>query len=76
MEIAPYCLNEAQQYNSGDPLSANPYGWSNITNLLFIDSPAGTGYSINKDPNFVHDDSTTSKDLFFAVKEFFNSKFP
>jgi hypothetical protein len=48
-EISPYVLSENQTYESGGDLSYNPYNWATLANLLFIDSPAGTGFSINSD---------------------------
>lgn len=76
MEIGPYCLGPNTPYKAGDPLTPNPFGWTNITNLLFIDSPAGTGYSLNQDPSYTHTDSNTAKDLLSALKDFFTNKFP
>ncbi len=75
-EISPYCLNDSQQYKPGDSLDFNPYGWSNLTNLLFIDSPAGVGFSINRDQNYVYNDANTAMDNIFALKNFFSNKFP
>jgi cathepsin A (carboxypeptidase C) len=42
---------------------------------LFIESPAGVGYSINKDPSFKYSDSSTLVDNFDALLDFF-VKFP
>lgn len=55
---------------------ANPYSWSNISNLLFIDSPAGVGLSINEDQTYRYTDSNTADDNLKAVLYFFEKKFP
>jgi serine carboxypeptidase-like clade 1 len=75
-EISPYCLDASQKYEAQDILKFNPYGWSNLTNMLFIDSPAGVGYSINKDVNYVYNDANTAKDNLLALKYFFRINFP
>jgi len=43
---------------------------------LFIDNPAGVGYSINKDSKFVYNDKNTAQDTMDALVDFFTSKFP
>lgn len=44
--------------------------------MLFIDAPAGTGFSINNDNKFVYNDPNTASDNLYALKYFFRSKFP
>jgi len=71
----PYCLDAATLYNTSSLLKFNQYGWLNLTNLLFIDSPAGVGYSINNDPSYQYNDANTAKDSIIALKYFFSNKF-
>ena len=72
----PYCLNESSEYIPDATLPFNQYGWLNLTNLLFIDTPAGVGYSINNDSKYQFNDVNTAKDNVFALKYFFSNKFP
>lgn len=74
-EIGPYFLDEGIRYKVGNELSENPYSWDKLSHLLFIESPAGVGYSINKDPNFKYSDPSTLVDNFDALLDFF-VKFP
>ncbi len=41
------------------------------SNLLFIDTPAGVGYSINNDTKFIYNDKSTTKDNLDALIYFF-----
>lgn len=61
-EISPYVLEEGQAYEGKSNLTFNPYTWLNLSNLLFIDSPAGTGYSLNFESNPDYNDENTAKD--------------
>ena len=44
MNTAPYTLDKLR--TSGDPYAANPYSWTALGNLLYIDAP-NTGFSYN-----------------------------
>jgi serine carboxypeptidase-like clade 2 len=57
-------------------LTQNPFSWLNLTNLLFIDGPAGVGFSVNKDPNYKYNDKNTAQDSLDALIDFFTNKFP
>jgi len=56
-------------------LIENPYTWNKRANLLFIDNPAGVGYSYG-DPNnlkhdLLHNDISSSDDVFKMIKMFY-----
>lgn len=74
-EIGPYYLEDGVNYKPGDSLTFNKYSWHNISNLLFLESPAGVGFSYNTDSKFEYNDVQTAQDNFVALTEFYN-KFP
>ena len=53
----------------------NEYAWYNTANMLYIESPAGVGYSLNKNENLTTDDITQSRDAMTALLDFY-IKFP
>lgn len=54
----------------------NNYSWNKITHMLYLDSPAGVGFSIAKsDSDRITDDWITSSNSHSALKSFFQ-KFP
>ena len=74
-EIGPYYLEDGANYKVGDSLTLNQYSWHNLTNLLFLESPAGVGYSYNLNTTFEYNDVQTAQDNFIALVEFYK-KFP
>lgn len=46
-----------------------------IANMIFLESPAGVGYSYSDDGNYFTDDDQTAQDNYAAVQNFF-VKFP
>eukprot|EP00762_Andalucia_godoyi_P000785 ANDGO_03848.mRNA.1 Serine carboxypeptidase-like 49 len=49
----------------------NPYAWIHLANLVLLDQPIGTGFSVAVHPNDVpNDDFTVAEDLFSALKSF------
>lgn len=68
-------MEEGVQYKKGDSLTFNKYSWHNVSNLLFLESPAGVGFSYNTDSSFQYSDGQTAGDNLQAVQDFFR-KFP
>ena len=74
-EIGPFYLEEGIRYKVGDQLYQNEYSWHQKSHLLFLESPAGVGYSINSDDSFSYNDETTATDGLSALTDFF-AKYP
>lgn len=57
--------------NADKTLSFNPYAWNTITNMVFIESPAGVGFSYSDDTaNYVTGDSQTAIDNYNLIQAF------
>ena len=49
----------------------NPYSWNNNANILFLESPPGVGFSINKDTAYQANDTRSAQDNLKAIQEWF-----
>uniref|UniRef100_T1KQA4 Carboxypeptidase n=1 Tax=Tetranychus urticae TaxID=32264 RepID=T1KQA4_TETUR len=67
-ELGPFRMNESE-------LVVNPYAWNQVANIIFLESPAGVGYSYSDDQVYIHNDDKTSTNNLLALKSWFN-KFP
>ncbi|KAK7105695.1 lysosomal protective protein-like isoform X2 [Littorina saxatilis] len=69
-ENGPFRVRE-----DGVTLETNPFSWNNVANVLYIESPAGVGFSYASDKNYVTDDDLTSLENYAAMRDFLR-KFP
>ena len=44
-EVALFYENGPYAFSADGTLESNPYSWNEISNLLFVDQPIGTGFS-------------------------------
>ncbi|KAK4340262.1 hypothetical protein RND71_041724 [Anisodus tanguticus] len=59
-ELGPFRVN-----NDGKTLSLNEFAWNNLANVLFLESPAGVGFSYsNRSSDYVTGDKQTSEDSY------------
>ncbi|XP_072259935.1 lysosomal protective protein-like [Pyxicephalus adspersus] len=56
----------------GHTLKSNPHSWNKIANMLYLESPAGVGFSYADDKTYETNDTQTALDNHMALKEFFH----
>ncbi|CAD6197731.1 unnamed protein product [Caenorhabditis auriculariae] len=69
-EMGPYVANL-----DGKTLRKNEYSWNKLASVVYIEAPAGVGYSYATDGNITTNDDLTSLENYEAVKLFFK-KYP
>ncbi|TKS70110.1 Lysosomal protective protein [Collichthys lucidus] len=69
-ENGPFHVND-----DGATLYENTFSWNKIANVLYVESPAGVGYSYSDDKDYATDDNQVADDNYRALQSFF-SKFP
>jgi cathepsin A (carboxypeptidase C) len=70
IENGPYRVK-----SDGKTLIEDSYSWNSLANILYLESPAGVGYSYQENNIHKTDDNQTAKDNYLALKKFFE-KFP
>lgn len=71
-EIGPFRIKP-----DGKTLSLNPYSWNKLANLLFLESPAGVGFSYSNTTTdlYTAGDQRTAEDAYIFLTEWFE-RFP
>lgn len=59
----------------GKTVVYNKYSWNQVANMLYLEAPAGVGFSYADDKNYTTDDDLVSLDNYVALQNFFK-KFP
>ncbi|KAL6586445.1 Serine carboxypeptidase-like 49 [Orobanche minor] len=76
----PGCSSEMALFYENGPytiannlsLVRNEYGWDQVSNILFVDQPIGTGFSYSSDRRDIrHNEKGVSDDLYDFVQAFF-----
>ncbi|KAM4630669.1 lysosomal protective protein [Polymixia lowei] len=69
-ENGPFHVND-----DGATLYENKFSWNKIANILYLEAPAGVGYSYSDDQQYKTDDDKVADDNYLALQSFF-VKFP
>ncbi|KAI5059310.1 hypothetical protein GOP47_0025629 [Adiantum capillus-veneris] len=72
-ELALFYENGPFYITSNLTLVWNDYGWDQISNIIFVDQPVGTGFSYTSDYRDIrHDEIGVSQDLYDFTQVFLN----
>ncbi|CAG2175251.1 unnamed protein product, partial [Oppiella nova] len=55
----------------GQTVGTRDYSWNTVANVLYLESPAGTGFSYDENNNYTNNDETTSLDNYLSIESFF-----
>ncbi|KAM0032751.1 putative carboxypeptidase D [Helianthus debilis subsp. tardiflorus] len=70
-ELGPFRVN-----SDGKTLYRNDYAWNNVANVIFLESPAGVGFSYsNRSSDYTTGDKQTAKDSYTFLVNWLN-RFP
>lgn len=67
-EHGPFLVSD-----NGTTLKENQYSWNKLANVIYLEAPAGVGFSYSADKNYTTDDDQTSLDNYWALKNFFSN---
>lgn len=51
-------------------LTRNQWSWAEFANMIFVEQPAGVGFSINRDPSYEYNDANSASDMWEFIKGF------
>ncbi|ESO96867.1 hypothetical protein LOTGIDRAFT_159616 [Lottia gigantea] len=61
--------------DDGKTVYYNNASWNLLANMIYLEAPAGVGFSYSDDRNYTINDDQVAKDNYLALKDFF-SKYP
>ena len=63
-ELGPFSFTGGKDANGVPTLRDNPYGWTTISSVLFLEQPAGVGYSYATNGSIASDDFVQSQNTY------------
>lgn len=66
IEMGPFRVR-----NYGEEVNRNPWTWNRIANIIYLDAPAGVGFSYYNTTKKVFTDDEVAQDNFNALKMWF-----
>jgi cathepsin A (carboxypeptidase C) len=70
-ELGPFHVSD-----NGNTVYENRWAWNKVGHVIFLESPAGVGFSYATDGNTRTNDDQTAQDNHDALVDFFTTKFP
>ncbi|KAH9514720.1 hypothetical protein Btru_023384 [Bulinus truncatus] len=61
--------------SGGEILHQHPFAWNKLANMIYLEAPAGVGFSYSEDKNYTTNDNETTESNYLALQDFFR-KFP
>lgn len=76
LHLLPYSEFGPWRPQANGSIAPNPYSWSSVTSLVFLEQPAGVGFSYNTDSSYKSwNDFRAATDNLLILKAFFQ-RFP
>eukprot|EP00954_Amorphochlora_amoebiformis_P018458 1326262-Amorphochlora_amoeboformis.AAC.3 len=82
MTGGPGCSSSLAQFHENGPCKVNkdhkttrvnPYSWNSNASMIFIDQPAGVGFSYGDAGETDQSEQRVAEDMYFFLREFFNT---
>lgn len=65
-DLRTACIGPCTVNKDGESTTSNPYSWNSRANVLWVDQPAGVGFSYGKAPgDFDHGEDGVGEDMFW-----------
>ncbi|KAI3774653.1 hypothetical protein L1987_49212 [Smallanthus sonchifolius] len=69
-EIGPFTINYANSTLEKPILEINPHSWTKVASIVFVDQPAGTGFSYAKTPeSYITNDTLSTMHAYSFLKK-------
>jgi carboxypeptidase C (cathepsin A) len=77
-QVATNANSMTQNTSDVPKLFYNPYSWSQVAHVVYLEQPKGVGFSYCEDPEVgcTNTDESTAEDAYEALVNFFDEKFP